>query len=45
MGKREIMVTSYREMMDMISCFAIANVAKPKSKWKKMTLDEAVMLW
>lgn len=44
MGKREIMVTSYREMMDMISCFAIVNGAKPKSKRKKLTLDEALHL-
>lgn len=44
MGKREIMVTSYREMMDMISCFAISNGAKPKNKRKKFTLDEALHL-
>ena len=39
MGKREIMVTSYREMMDMISCFAIANGAKPKNKRKKLLIS------
>lgn len=43
MDKREIMVTRYGEMSDMISCYAIFNGAEPKNK-KKLTFDEAMSL-
>lgn len=43
MSRKEIMVTRYGEMADMISCYAIFNGADPKQK-KKMTFDEAMSL-
>lgn len=46
MGKKEILLTRYGEMLDMIACYAIFNGAKPKKeiKNKKWTFDEAVKL-
>lgn len=42
MSKREILVTRYGEMADMIACFAIYNGAEPKEKHKKLSYDEAI---
>ena len=42
MGKQEIMVTRYGEMLDMIACLSIYNGAKPKRKAKHWTFDEAM---
>ena len=46
MSKREILLTRYGEMLDMIACYAIFNGAKPKKETqkKKWTFDEAVKL-
>ena len=44
MTKREIMLTRYGEMLDMISCFSIYNGAKPKKEKKKWTYEEAMEL-
>jgi hypothetical protein len=43
MQKQEIMVTSYGEMSDMISCYAIFNGAEPLKK-HKMSFDDAMKL-
>lgn len=44
MSKREIMVTRYGEMCDMISCFAIYRGAEPKKKKRKLTFDEVLAM-
>ena len=44
MTKQEIMATTYGEMSDMISCFAIYNGAEPKKVKKVYTFDEALAL-
>lgn len=42
MGRQEIMVTRYGEMLDMIACLAIYNGATPKKKQKHWTFEEAM---
>lgn len=43
MSKREILVTPYGEMLDMLACFAIdSGSAEPKKK--KMSMEEIFML-
>ena len=42
MGRQEIMVTRYGEMLDMIACLAIYKGATPKKKQKHWTFDEAM---
>lgn len=37
MSKREILVTPYAEMLDMLACLAIDNGAKQKAQKKKIT--------
>lgn len=46
MEKREIYVTPYGEMIDMINCMAIDNgAARPKRKAKRITsFDEVIKL-
>lgn len=40
MSKREILCTTYSEMLDMIACFAIYHGAAPKKKPKKLSYAE-----
>lgn len=44
MSKREIMITRYGEMIDMLNCMAIERGAKPKKKMRKWSFDEAISL-
>lgn len=45
MSKQEIMHTTYAEMCDMISCFAIVhNGATPKKKRQHMRFEDAIKL-
>lgn len=46
MSRQEIMNTTYREMVDMISCFAISAGATPKRRIRQRswTFDEALAL-
>jgi len=37
MDKREILVTPYAEMLDMLACLAIDNGAKQKTEKKKLS--------
>lgn len=42
MSRREILVTRYGEMTDMIACYAIYNGAKIKKSKKKLSLLETM---
>lgn len=44
MGRREILLTRYGEMLDMIACLAIQNGAPPKKEKRKMSFQEAISL-
>lgn len=45
MGKREILITKYGEMMDMIACLAIFNgSAKPKKRKPKLSYMQVMQL-
>ena len=45
MDRREILVTRYGEMMDMIACLAIFNgSAKPKKRKPKLSYMEVMRL-
>lgn len=45
MDKREILVTPYGEMIDMISCLSVyQGVAREKKKKRKLSYDEAIAL-
>lgn len=42
MGRREILLTRYGEMLDMIACLAIHNGAPPKKEKRKISFQEAI---
>lgn len=44
MSRREILLTRYGEMLDMIACLAIQNGAPPKREKRKISFEEA-MKW
>ena len=45
MDRREIIVTRFGEMMDMLACLAIyEGSAEPKKKKRRMSFDEAIKL-
>lgn len=44
MNRQEIMVTSYAEMCDMISCLSIYNGAEPKPPKKSMRFEDVINL-
>lgn len=44
MSKQEILHTRYRDMCDMISCFAIFRGAKPKNPKRHLSFEEALLL-
>ena len=44
MSRQEILHTPYREMCDMISCFAIFRGAKPKKQKRYVSFEEALLL-
>ncbi len=44
MSKKEILITRYGEMTDMITCYAIFNGAEPKKKKSRMTFEQAMLL-
>jgi len=45
MDRREILITRYGEMMDMIACLAIFNgSAKPKRKKRKLSYMQVMQL-
>lgn len=45
MCKREVLITKYGEMMDMIACLAIFNgAAKPKKRKPKLTYMQVMQL-
>jgi len=44
MGRREILLTRYGEMLDMIACLDIQHGAPPKKEKRKMSFQEAIAL-
>ena len=45
MDRREILVTRYGEMMDMLACLSIyEGSAEPKKKKRKLSFDEITKL-
>lgn len=42
MTAREIEVTRYGEMLDMMACLAIENGAKPKKHKKKLSMEQLI---
>ncbi|WP_278658761.1 hypothetical protein [Ruthenibacterium lactatiformans] len=42
MERREILLTRYGEMLDMIACLAIQNGAPPKKEKRKMSFQQAI---